>query len=76
MQTAPTPIFKDVNQTISINSKEININQIIFRPVLKRIVVISDNTNRTIVYEGEELYNQHKDDTNEQIIEVFKTKIS
>jgi hypothetical protein len=73
--TQQQPVIHNIDNTIVVNQKEIHITQIIFRPVLKRIVVISDQLQRTIVAENAQ-YDAYKDYTDDQVIELFRTSIS
>lgn len=72
------PIIKELNITktlstpITVNDveiTEINISRLILRPVLKKIVFLIEELNkRVILYEGEDLYEAHKDDSDETLI--------
>lgn len=77
MENSPLqkPILIELNEKITIGDKEINITGILNRPVMKRIVVLSKELNRTIIYEDWQ-YEAHKDDSIDELITEFKTRIS
>lgn len=54
---------------------EINIKRLIVRPAIKRIVVITTEMERVIVYDGEELFEAHKGDTHEAILDAMLSQI-
>lgn len=54
---------------------EIFIKELILRPMLKRIVFTSTELDRTIVYEGDNEYEAHKDDSQNQLIDALLIKI-
>lgn len=54
---------------------EISIKRLIVRPVMKRIVVITTEMDRVIVYDGEELFEAHKGDSQEAILDAMLAKI-
>ena len=62
-KTLTNPIIKD-----GITISEIHLNKLILRPVLKRIVFITDKLDRVIVYEGETDFEAHKGDSQEALI--------
>ena len=78
------PIFKEINEThpllgtVNHNGQSytaVTINKLIFRPVLKRVVFVTQEFDRVVVYEGEE-YNSHTGDTNSTLITVLLDKIA
>lgn len=78
------PTIKDLNlkktllKPITVNGKEItevNIEKLILRPVLKRIVFLTQELNRVIVFEGETDFEAHKDDSDEILINALLSKI-
>lgn len=78
------PKITELNQSIillnpiTINGselKEITLKQIVVRPVMKRIVFMTTELDRVIVYDGEADYEAHKDDSNEFLIEALLVKI-
>lgn len=78
------PIITELNEkitllnTINFNGKEmteITLKKIILRPIMKRIVFITDEIERIIVFEGESDFESHKEDSKEVLIEALKNKI-
>ena len=54
---------------------EVSVKRLIIRPVMKRIVVITTEMDRVIVYDGEELFEAHKGDSQEAILDAMLSKI-
>lgn len=78
------PIFKDIKakktllNPITFNGQtftEVNVNKLILRPVLQRIVFIVDELDRVIVYEGATDYTTHKDDSEDTLIAALLTTL-
>ncbi len=78
------PTIKELNVTktllnpITVNGKEVTevtINKLILRPVIKRIVFLTEEFNRTIVFDGEVEFEAHKGDSDDTLISAFLTKI-
>ena len=53
----------------------VTINTLILRPYLKRIVFTTSELDNIIVYDGEELFELHKDDSNDTLINILLEKI-
>lgn len=71
------PITKTIDLKITLLSPiiinnqeitEIQVNLLILRPILKRIVFLTEELNRVIIYEGDKLFEAHKDDSQEILI--------
>lgn len=82
METGPIIINLNVKKTLTnsktVNGKEIteiNIKQLIKRPILKKIVFIMTEIDRVIVYEGDVDYEAHKNDSNDSLITALLAKI-
>jgi hypothetical protein len=78
------PIIKDLNtkktlvHTASLNGRdftEVNIKKLILRPVLKRIVFITEEFDRIIVYQGDTDYAAHHGDSDETLTNALLAKI-
>lgn len=78
------PIITDLNEAIilkkaiTFNGKqltEITLKKMILRPIMKRIVFMTDEIERIIVFEGESDFELHKEDSKELLIEALKNKI-
>ena len=78
------PLVKEINtvksliRQITINGKEIsqiNIQKLIFRPQVQRIVLVNAELGRVIVYQGEEEFEAHKNDSNDSLISDVLKKI-
>jgi len=65
-KTLLNPIVVD-GQTIS----EIYLKILLLRPAIKRIVFITNELDRVIVYDGEAAYNAHKDDSQNTLIDAL-----
>lgn len=79
------PIITELNEkvtltnTITVNNNkisEITLKKIILRPIMKRIVLMTDEIERIIVFEGESDFESHKNDSKEVLIEALKNKIN
>lgn len=80
MEPTITELNKKVEliNTITVNGKEITevtLKKMILRPIMKRIVFMTTELDRVIVYEGEAEYEAHKDDSEETLIEALLAKI-
>jgi len=67
----PLDITKNLLNPIIVNGQtltEVHLTKLILRPVLKRIVFVTDQLDRTIVYEGEAQYDAHKNDSQNTLI--------
>lgn len=63
-----------LTNAITINGVEITevtLEKMIIRPVLKRIVFMTKELNRVIVYNGEVDFEAHKDDSEEELTEAL-----
>lgn len=82
------PILIDVNKTFNLlnpvhipffpnqpPASTVTIFKLIKRPVMHRIVLITQEFNRFIVYDGESDYNLHVNDTLEQYVQVLLNKV-
>ncbi len=76
-------IKKILKNSIFVNGKEIaeiNIKRLAIRPVLKKIIFVTKELDRIVIYEGEIDFNTHKEDLEEllinKLIEVINTKYS
>lgn len=68
----------ELTNTITFNGKEITeitLKKMILRPIMKRIVFMTTELDRVIVYEGDVEYEAHKDDSEETLIEALLAKI-
>lgn len=68
----------ELTNSITVNGKEITevtLKKIILRPIMKRIVFMTEELDRVIVYEGETDYEAHKADSEETLIEALLAKI-
>jgi len=65
-KTLLNPIVVD-GQTIS----EIYLKILLLRPAIKRIVFITNELDRVIVYDGKVAYNAHKDDSQNTLIDAL-----
>lgn len=64
--------------TITFNNKEISeitLKKMILRPIMKRIVFLTDEIERIIVFEGESDFESHKNDSKELLIDALKNKV-
>ncbi len=68
----------ELTNAISVNGKEITevtLRKMILRPIMKRIVFMTEELDRVIVYEGDVEYEAHKADSEETLIEALLVKI-
>lgn len=68
----------ELTNAISVNGKEITevtLRKMILRPIMKRIVFMTEELDRVIVYEGDVEYEAHKADSEETLIEALLAKI-
>ena len=80
MEPTITELNKKVELTnkITVNGKEITevtLKKMILRPIMKRIVFMTEELDRVIIYDGEVEFEAHKDDSEEILIEALKNKI-
>ena len=80
MEPTITELNKKVELTnsITVNGKEITevtLKKMILRPIMKRIVFMTEELDRVIVYEGDVEYEAHKADSEETLIEALLAKI-
>jgi len=54
---------------------EVTLKKMILRPIMKRIVFLTEELDRVIVYDGEAEFEAHKDDSEETLIEALLAKI-
>lgn len=74
----PLDITKTLLHPITVNGQtitEVHLTELVLRPVLKRIVFLTDQLDRVVVYEGETEYDAHKDNTQNQLIDALLIKI-
>lgn len=68
----------ELTNIITVNGTEITevtLKKMILRPIMKRIVFLTEEFDRVIVYDGEAEFEAHKDDSEETIIEALLAKI-
>jgi hypothetical protein len=79
------PTIKDLNvvktltNAITVGGKtitEVNVKKMILRPILKRIVFMTEELDRVIVYEGEADFEAHKADSDETLMTALLAKIN
>lgn len=80
MEPTITELNKKVELTniITVNGTEITevtLKKMILRPIMKRIVFLTEEFDRVIVYDGEAEFEAHKDDSEETLIEALLAKI-
>lgn len=80
MEPTITELNKKVELTnsITVNGKEITevtLKKMILRPIMKRIVFMTEELDRVIVYEGDVEYEAHKDDSVEDLIAALLAKV-
>lgn len=78
------PSFLELNTKLNL-SKEIivdgkthqslTLKRLIKRPLLKRIVFMTDEMDRVILYEGETDYETHKEDSEQTLISALKSHV-
>jgi predicted amino acid racemase len=81
MEPTITELNKKVTLTnaITVNGKElteITLKKMILRPVMKRIVFVTEELDRVIVYEGEVAYEAHKADSEATLTAALLAKIA
>ena len=54
---------------------EVTLKKLILRPIMKRIVFMTEELDRVIVYDGEVEFEAHKADSEETLIEALLVKI-
>lgn len=79
------PIISELNQNVTLTApitlngatiSAVNVERLIKRPIMKRIVFITTELANVIVYGGEIDYELHKDDDVAVLIEKLKEKIA
>lgn len=84
METLMNPTFIEINAISTLlNPKtinavlvsEVNVEMLILRPYLKKIVFITTELDRIVVYEGDVDFGAHKDDTQGVLIAALLAKI-
>lgn len=79
------PIISELNQNVTLTApitlngatiSAVNVERLIKRPIMKRIVFITTELANVIVYDGEIDYELHKDDDVAVLIEKLKEKIA
>lgn len=68
----------ELTNTKTVNGTEITevtLKKMILRPIMKRIVFLTEEFDRVIVYDGEAEFEAHKDDSEETLIEALLAKI-
>ena len=71
-------VTKTLLAPISVNGKTITavtVKKLILRPVLKRIVAITEELDRVIIYDGETLFEAHKADSETALLTAMLTVI-
>ena len=71
-------VAKTLLNPITVNGQtitEIQVSDLIIRPVLKRIVFTVSEINKVIVYEGDTDFEAHKDDSQEALLTALLAKI-
>lgn len=71
-------VAKTLLNPITVNGQtitEIQVSDLIIRPVLKRIVFTVSEINKVIVYEGDTEFEAHKDDSQEALLTALLAKI-
>lgn len=81
MEPTTTELNKKVVLTtpITFNGKqitEITLEKVILRPIMKRIVFVTKELNRVIVYEGETEFEAHKNDSEADLTTALLAKIA
>jgi len=81
MEPTITDLNKKVTLTapITVNGKqitEITLEKLILRPVMKRIVFLTSELNRVIIYDGEADFEAHKADSEEVLTAKLLEKIA
>lgn len=78
------PTITELNKKVELKNKitvngveitEVTLKKMILRPIMKRIVFMTEELDRVIVYDGEVEFEAHKDDSEEILIEALKNKI-
>lgn len=68
------PTITELNKTVTLTKEitvegkkltEVTLEKVILRPVMKRIVFMTKELNRVIIYDGETEFEAHKDDSEE-----------
>lgn len=74
-------IIKALLKPVYINGDivtEVHVKTLILRPFLKKIVFLTQEFNRVVIYDGEELFEAHKNDVQEVLenvlLEVIEAK--
>ena len=71
-------VAKTLLNPITVNGQtitEVQVNELVIRPVLKRIVFNVSEINRVVVYEGDTDFEAHKNDSQEALLAALLTKI-
>lgn len=71
-------VVKTLTNPITVGGEtitEINIKTMVLRPVIKRIVFVTTELDRIIVYEGESDFEAHKADSQETLMTALLAKI-
>lgn len=58
-----------------VEISEVTLKKMILRPIMKRIVFMTEEFDRVIIYDGESEFEAHKDDSEEILIEALLSKI-
>jgi hypothetical protein len=69
----------ELTNAISVNGKaitEVTLKKMILRPIMKRIVFMTEELDRVIVYEGEVAYEAHKADSEATLTAALLAKIA
>lgn len=79
------PTIKDLNKKVTLTKAitvngveltEITLEKMILRPVVKRIVFLTKELNRVIVYDGETEFEAHKNDSEADLTAALLVKIN
>lgn len=78
------PIIIEINSTKALLNAaklfekeytEVNIKELILRPLMKKIIFVTEEFNRIIVYEGDADFEAHKNDSDNVLIDALLAKI-
>jgi hypothetical protein len=79
------PTIKELNKKVELTNKitvngkeisEVTLKKLILRPIMKRIVFMTEELDRVIVYEGEVAYEAHKADSEATLTAALLAKIA
>jgi len=79
------PTITDLNKKVTLTSPityngveitEITLEKVILRPIMKRIVFVTKELNRVVVYDGETEFEAHKNDSEADLTTALLAKIA